>query len=222
MLELKKSGIADSLLDGIEQASDAEPIHAEGLQNYLMQTLGSRRAKKLMQKHMATIYRTCALSSLITIDEWDPESVFHENQTIVNAYHCWNRAYFKEELVQLLNANIEHSVSESNDYFKKTAASVDSGSSNCFIATAASGDTNDPSVVTLRRFRDQRLAMTPLGRFFMLLYEVFGPIIARMIRPNRMMCAISYAICIRPCAQLVSTMLDSKNEKKKQKEYNGS
>lgn len=189
--KLKESGIADSLLDDLEQSADAAPILADGLQAYLKQTLNSRMARELLREHKTTIYKTCALNSLITISEWDPNE-FWGLLTGGDAFHISNRMEFEKELGQLLSANIEHVSSENPG--------------GCFIATAASGDSNDPSVVVLRRYRDQRLAHTPSGRLFIRVYETWGPMIARMIRYSRLARRITYAICVRPSARLVSSM----------------
>lgn len=55
----------------------------------------------------------------------------------------------------------------------------------CFVATAAYGDAYHPDVAALRRFRALRLRQSLLGRSFIRLYWVVGPVLARCVRPDR-------------------------------------
>lgn len=51
----------------------------------------------------------------------------------------------------------------------------------CFIATACYGDYNAPEVLVLRRYRDESLEKTLVGKSFIKLYYFFSPTIAKLI-----------------------------------------
>jgi hypothetical protein len=51
----------------------------------------------------------------------------------------------------------------------------------CFVATAAYGSSMQPAVAMLRRFRDDALLTTPLGRLFVATYYALSPPLANVI-----------------------------------------
>ena len=53
------------------------------------------------------------------------------------------------------------------------------GSSGCYVATAVYGSYDCPQVWTLRRFRDNRLALTWYGRLFIVLYYAISPTVVK-------------------------------------------
>jgi hypothetical protein len=53
--------------------------------------------------------------------------------------------------------------------------------SSCFIATACYGDYDAPEVFVLRKFRDEKLLKTYLGKVFVKLYYTFSPFFASLI-----------------------------------------
>lgn len=59
-------------------------------------------------------------------------------------------------------------------------------SGGCFVATAAYGDRRHPDVVALRRFRDEVLVHHAAGRAFVRLYRAVGPVLARVVAPERL------------------------------------
>jgi len=67
---------------------------------------------------------------------------------------------------------------------KVVAGEVSTGG-GCFVATAVYGSYDHPSVVVLRRFRDQRLSVSRGGRTFIRAYYRFGPALARFVAPRR-------------------------------------
>ena len=52
----------------------------------------------------------------------------------------------------------------------------------CFIATAVYGNSEAPQVLTLRKFRDERLTRTVLGRHVTALYYVISPALAQRLQ----------------------------------------
>lgn len=59
-------------------------------------------------------------------------------------------------------------------------------SGGCYIATAAYGSYDAPEVMVLRKFRDERLQKTRLGRAFIAFYYAISPALARQLPKYRM------------------------------------
>ncbi|MCL5030595.1 MAG: dynamin family protein [Bacteroidetes bacterium] len=66
-------------------------------------------------------------------------------------------------------------------YPRSITAASNSGSSNCFIATAVYGDVNHLNVIKLRNFRDSVLLTNNIGKWFVSEYYEFSPKIARYL-----------------------------------------
>lgn len=60
-----------------------------------------------------------------------------------------------------------------------------SGKGSCFVATAAYQDPWHPDVVFLRKFRDECLVKYGLGRAFIQLYWLIGPVLARPVKRTK-------------------------------------
>ena len=52
---------------------------------------------------------------------------------------------------------------------------------NCFIATACYGNYEAPEVLVLRKYRDDNLSKTLLGKVFVKIYYSFSPSFAKLI-----------------------------------------
>ena len=63
-----------------------------------------------------------------------------------------------------------------------TSTSSSSGSSGCYIATMAYGDYDHPQVIELRKFRDEFLSKSYLGRNFIKLYYKYSPLLVEKLK----------------------------------------
>jgi len=63
-----------------------------------------------------------------------------------------------------------------------TSSSSSSGSSGCYIATMAYGDYDHPQVMELRKFRDEFLNKSVLGRIFISLYYKYSPLLVQRLK----------------------------------------
>ena len=61
----------------------------------------------------------------------------------------------------------------------------------CFVATATFGNPFAPEVVTLRRFRDEVISQTALGRSLIRLYYFVSPFIATLVSRSKVLKAAS-------------------------------
>lgn len=68
------------------------------------------------------------------------------------------------------------------DALKKGPLVPGAPAQNCFIATAVYGSSDCPEVLSLRSFRDRKLAPTAPGRVFIAFYGAVGPIAAALVR----------------------------------------
>jgi hypothetical protein len=66
-----------------------------------------------------------------------------------------------------------------------SSQSSNSGGGACYIATMAYGDYNHPQVVELRRFRDDFLSKTIIGRGFIKVYYKYSPSLVEKLRYNQ-------------------------------------
>ncbi len=85
----------------------------------------------------------------------------------------------ESKLPELLNGT-PISVDDFWEHYQKSGGQEEGGF--CFVATAAFGTQMEPSVVTLRAFRDQVLMVSPWGRSLVGIYYTWGPLAARVIQ----------------------------------------
>lgn len=65
---------------------------------------------------------------------------------------------------------------------KKVGSTISSASDGCYIATMAYGDYDHPQVLELRKFRDDFLSRTILGRSFIKLYYRYSPSLVQRLK----------------------------------------
>ena len=65
---------------------------------------------------------------------------------------------------------------------KKVGSTISSASDGCYIATMAYGDFDHPQVLELRKFRDDFLSKTKLGRSFIRLYYQYSPSLVERLK----------------------------------------
>lgn len=73
----------------------------------------------------------------------------------------------------------------------------DSGGGGCFIATAAYGNENVESVILLKRFRNNVIAPSPIGKVFLAIYNHIAPLPAEYIKESKIAKDIA-KVCIAP------------------------
>lgn len=72
------------------------------------------------------------------------------------------------------------------------------GGGCCFVATATLGDPQHPVLYALRRYRDDVLLPTPIGRAFVCCYCATAPIIAKMIEASPVLRTATYRGIVLP------------------------
>lgn len=65
------------------------------------------------------------------------------------------------------------------------SSSKSKSNEGCYIATMAYGDYNHPQVIVLRKYRDQYLSKTFLGRSFILLYYCISPKLVLILQGHK-------------------------------------
>lgn len=106
--------------------------------------------------------------------------------------------------------SIENRIQETKSQEKKK--------SGCFIATAVYGNENAPEVENLRRFRDQLLVRSCVGRAFIIFYYLVSPTIARLIEPSEPIKSLIRTIVLRPALWLSQEL--TRNKQKKSRPHN--
>ena len=79
--------------------------------------------------------------------------------------------------------------------------------SGCFVATACYGSPMAPEVDMFRRWRDERLEMSPPGRLFVRAYYSFSPGPAGLIRGSAVVRRVVRTVLLEPMRVLVRVRL---------------
>lgn len=80
----------------------------------------------------------------------------------------------------------------------------------CFIATAAMGSYDEPSVMILRSFRDSVLLPNPMGVFFVNCYYKISPPIANWMIGKKLVCELVKRLFIVPISKIILLFEPSK------------
>lgn len=90
-----------------------------------------------------------------------------------------------QEAMQELQAGLEARLnSPTPSGSPHQGAAADSAKGGCYIATAVYGSYEAPEVLTLRRFRDEQLSATRVGRSFIRTYYRISPALAKHFAPG--------------------------------------
>ena len=81
---------------------------------------------------------------------------------------------------QILSDNLR--AQESISSYSSNSSSSSSSSSGCYVATMVYGSSNAPEVITLKKFRDQRLSKLLIGRGFIKLYYKTSPMFVQITK----------------------------------------
>lgn len=76
-------------------------------------------------------------------------------------------------------SDVNSVANEVQAYIRSQEEAKNKKSGGCYVATAVYGSYDCPEVWTLRRFRDEFLAVTLLGRLFIYLYYAISPVIVK-------------------------------------------
>lgn len=110
----------------------------------------------------------------------------------------------KSEGSSILNRAEERDRQATNECKQKKSASKPGG---CYIATACYGSYDHPDVLILRRFRDERLMPSALGRIFIMMYYRISPLIANKLGSIRWLSNAVRKQFLEPLVRTLQRML---------------
>ncbi len=116
-----------------------------------------------------------------------------EVNTIIDSRFKFDYFFFKQNFV------VNYiSIPKVNKIQNKKVNNIQNKSNkNCFIVTTTMGDINHPVVVDFRRYRDEVLLNTYLGRVFINIYYRIGPVLSKVIKTNSFLFTISKKLVLR-------------------------
>jgi hypothetical protein len=72
----------------------------------------------------------------------------------------------------------------------------------CFVVTATMGDSSNPAVIQLTRFRNEWLCRHRSGRLFVSVYYAIGPYLAKAVYKCSLLRRMSYLLIVRPAVRI--------------------
>ena len=152
----------------------ATPVNAAGIQTVnLIYAQEVWRRLQAEDVQAAIDYGEAQLSDL---DYLPRNPLYFLAEQLIKAYEVRGNSQRIEELRALIAQASHHPEDTLWEYAQSAEAQPDG--SKCFIATAAAGSQHDQNVVVLRRWRDEVLCQSILGRGLVRGYEVVSPPLA--------------------------------------------
>jgi hypothetical protein len=74
----------------------------------------------------------------------------------------------------------------------------------CFVASAVYDSPLAPEVAAFRRFRDEVLVMSTLGRYFIRVYHITSPTVASLISKHRLLKTATRRLFLEPILVLIN------------------
>lgn len=162
----------------VERRTGKSPDYrAQGFVNHLGQAISRYRDAERLGYPVATWRLDALMLKLGNEDFRHVETSYNEAKTRSLAYSTDLRDQVLSQLGAQQPGNPQTNQGETPE--AGGGASVPQKSGGCYIATAVYGSYDAPPVLTLRDFRDRRLATTPMGRGFIRIYYAASPTLAR-------------------------------------------
>lgn len=164
------------------------------------------------------------LAALEQIRTWDPtdritlENIIHlckdnmEGVSYRNFDNTPNVGHVSPEYEAKLRAQLESAANDLRtlDPSYQPPAIEKKKADACFVVTATMGDEGHPTVTLMRRFRDEKMLKTSLGRQFITAYYRFGPKAAALVGKSTLRRRLSYFFIVAPAAKGARFFLSKK------------
>lgn len=146
------------------------------------------------------------LENIVHLCKDNIEGITYRDQFDNNTSKAWHLSEtYEAKLLQQLNTASEKLKAIDPTY---TAPQIEKKKpEGCFVITATMGDALHPSVLLMRRFRDQWLLSQRWGRLAVRYYYKFGPAVARFIARSSARRAISYRLIVKPATWFAGRVL---------------
>lgn len=129
-------------------------------------------------------------------------------RAVVRGYHVSSTHSLSDEYEAKLRKKREKYAEKLKQLDPEYAPSpIQKKETGCFIATAAEGSFDAPSVLALRQFRDEILRECRWGRACIKMYYRVGPHLARIIEHRDSLRAATRRIIVRPAAWVVRKLV---------------
>lgn len=110
---------------------------------------------------------------------------------------------FRKKIIDILLLNDNSYTEPEINYQNNLSGSNSNG--NCFIATVCYENFNHPNVILLRKFRDNSLYSSNLGKFMVNIYYKLSPSISNYLRNKRIVILIIKFIILEPTIKIIKS-----------------